>query len=295
MKSVTPRFLTLALAALLSTSVAGHAQSGQQHPHEDRPARREVAAYYQANVLPVVRQQRQKLEAQLSAPDRAQLATYRSQLKDVKTRGKALRQSLHPAGTPAGTRPELTDAQRQQMQQLRTETRDIMQRVAQLAKQYEANIAQLAREVEPQKEKWAADMKAIVSKNATSEQQENTSHHGHRMHGDGQLRPYFRPVAFLLMEPGEAATTASSLGGTSFYPNPAGATSQLAFDVKKAGTVSVDLLDKNGSKLRTLVPAFQAEPGARTQQLDLHDLPAGTYFYKITTASGSETKRFVKE
>jgi hypothetical protein len=293
MESITPRFLTLALAALLSTSVATHAQSGQRH--EDRPARREVAAYYQANVLPVVRQQRQKLEAQLSGPDRAQLTTYRSQLKDVQARGKALRQSLHPAGTPAGTRPELADAQRQQMQQLRTETRDIMQRVAQLAKQYETNIAQLAREVEPQKEKWAADIKAIVSKNATPEQQENTSHHGHRMHGDGQMRPYFRPVAFLLMEPGGPVTTGSGIGSTSFYPNPAGATSQLAFDVKKAGTVSVDLLDKNGSKLRTLVPAFQAEPGARTQQLDLHDLPAGTYFYKITTPSGSETKRFVKE
>jgi hypothetical protein len=85
------------------------------------------------------------------------------------------------------------------------------------------------------------------------------------------------------------------VGNTSFYPNPAAAASQLEYDVKKAGPVTVDLLDSKGNTLRTVVSESHLEKGRRTEQLDLRDLPAGTYFYKITTKAGSETKRFVKE
>ena len=85
------------------------------------------------------------------------------------------------------------------------------------------------------------------------------------------------------------------MGNTSFYPNPAAPTSQLDYEVKKTGPVTIDLLDKDGNKLRTLVSEASQEKGPQTQQLDLHDVPAGTYFYKITTKSGTQTKRFVKE
>ena len=37
------------------------------------------------------------------------------------------------------------------------------------------------------------------------------------------------------------------------------------------------------------------ERGTHTQPLDLQGLPAGTSFYRITTKTGSETKRFVRE
>ena len=79
------------------------------------------------------------------------------------------------------------------------------------------------------------------------------------------------------------------------YPNPAAPTSQLEYEVKKAGPVTVDLLDKSGNSLRTLVSDASEEKGVHTQQLNLHDLPAGTYFYRITTQSGIQTKLFVKE
>ena len=79
------------------------------------------------------------------------------------------------------------------------------------------------------------------------------------------------------------------------YPNPVIAASQLDYEVKEAGPVIVDLLDKDGKKLRTLVAKPSAAKGAHTQQLDLQNLPAGTYFYKVTTKSGTQTKRFVKE
>jgi hypothetical protein len=139
-------------------------------------------------------------------------------------------------------------------------------------------------------------MHAIVSKNAPPEQRQSLAQAHGRRHGQHGLRHFFRPATFLLMEVNAGSAPAErELGSTSFYPNPATATSNLEYEVKKAGPVSIDLLDGNGNKLRSLVPESQQEKGAHKQQVDLHDLPAGTYFYRITTKSGAETKRFVKE
>ena len=102
---------------------------------------------------------------------------------------------------------------------------------------------------------------------------------------------------FLLLDPNAPADASGErgVGNSSFYPNPAAATTQLEYEVKKAGPVSVDLLDKDGNKLRTLLAETQQEKGSQHQSLDLSDLPAGTYFCKIVTRSGTQTKRFVKE
>ncbi|SFQ49909.1 T9SS type A sorting domain-containing protein [Hymenobacter arizonensis] len=296
MKRIAPYFLTLALLVLLVASATAESLSGGPHPRKHWPANPEITAYHRANIQPVLQQQRQKLEAQLDPADRTQLTAYRTQLKALREQGKALRQA--PATPPAdgSNRPALTDVQREQRQQLHSQTKGIMLNVAQLAQKYEVPIQQLAKEVEPQKEKWAADLKALATKNATPEQQERMAAHGGRMRHHGAHR-FFAPARFLLMDPNAptAATSERNLGGTSFYPNPATATSQLDYDVKKAGPVTVELLDSKGNKLRTLVATTEQEKGPHTQQLDLRDLPAGTYFYKIITKAGSETKRFVKE
>ncbi|MDO7854289.1 T9SS type A sorting domain-containing protein [Hymenobacter convexus] len=294
MKTPSLKPLGLALFLLLSASVAGVARGGQ-HPHPgDRPGGREVKAYVEANVQPVLLQQRQKLELQLAADDRAQLAAYRTQLKALREKGQALHQALMPAAAPQGERPTLTEAQREQFYQLHKETREIMMNVAQMAQKYSTTLTKLAEELQPQKEKWATDIKAIAMKNATPEQQEHMAKFGGHMHGFGERHRALRPVAFLLMEP-KAENAERSLGATSFYPNPVAATSQFDYELKKAGSVTVNLLDKNGNQLRTLVSETNAEKGAHTQQFNLGDLPAGTYYYQIITNGSKETKRFVKE
>ena len=295
MKSNVFKTSALLLCVVLSATLVGMARGGRHHG-PDGPGRRQVKAYFQANILPVLQQQRQKLEPQLTEADRAQLATYRTQLSALKEQGQALRHRINPGGEVPATRPILSEAQREQAHELRARAREIMESVAQIAQQYESPINQLTQEVQPQKEKWATDIKAIIVKNAPPEQQRKAAFDDHRR-GPGQLHRYFKPAMFLLLNP--TATTATSpersIGNTSFYPNPAAPTTQLDYEVKKAGPLTVDLLDKNGNTLRTLVSEPQAEQGPHTQPLNLSDLPAGTYFYKITTKSGSETKRFVKE
>ncbi|MFD2720854.1 T9SS type A sorting domain-containing protein [Hymenobacter monticola] len=294
MKTPSLKLRGLLLLILLSTTVASQAHGGR-HPHEGRPGGREVKAYVEASVLPVLRQQRQKLEAQLAADDRAQLATYRAQLQALKEKGQVLRQSLLSADAPQGRFPEMTDAQRNQFYLLHRETRAIMTNVAQMAQKYEANITKLTEEVQPQREKWTADMKAIVTKNATPEQREHLAKFAGHMHGFGEMHRFFRPVQFLLMEPAAVEKAERTLVATSFYPNPTTATSQLEYEMKKAGPVTVNLLDKNGNQLRTLLNERNAEKGPHTQQLNLSDLPADTYYYQIVTNGAKETKRFVKE
>jgi hypothetical protein len=296
MKLITPKFLSLLLFAVFAVALTGMARSGRHRQGEERPIRREIKAYFQRNVLPVLQQQRQKLEPQLTAADRTQLAAYRVQLREVKARGKGLRQSLRPAGQPYSIRPTLTATQQQQVYQLRSEARGVMLNVAQIAQKYDTAIEQLNQEVQPQKTQWTADIRTIVAKNATPEHQQTRASLQERKHERG-LRQLFKPAVFLLMDPNAPAGSPAERGPgtTAFYPNPTAATSQLEYDVKKAGPVTIDLLDKDGNKLRTLAAAASEEKGQHTQHLDLHDLPAGTYYYKITTKRGTKTERFVKE
>ena len=297
MKSNALKILALLLLVIMSATVVGVARGGRHRQHEDRPMRREIRAYFQANVLPVLQQQRQKLEPQLTAEDRTQLATYRTQLKALKEQGQTLRRSVMPEGTAVpATRSTLTEAQQKQAHDLRFQARGIMLNVAQMAQKYDGTITQLTQEVAPQKEKWTTDIKAIVAKNTTPEQQQKIAAFRGWMHERGGLRRFFKPAMFLLLDSNAAANQAApGVGNTSLYPNPAAPTSQLDYDVRKTGPVTIDLLDKDGNKLRTLVSAASQEKGPQTQQLDLHDVPAGTYFYKIITKGGTQTKRFVKE
>lgn len=290
MKAIT---LALALSLLLGGSAV---QAQNTQARQGAPARKELREYYQQNVLPVVRQQRQKLEAQLTTSDKAQLTLYRAQLKETRQKAKALRQSFRPAGTPAGTRPELTDAQKQQLQQLRTETKAILQNVSQLAQKYEGDIAKLAQEVQPQKEKWQADTKAILARTATPEQQAKAGKGKHQRHAGG-MRRYFQPTSFLLLNPNAPTQTPTPTerGSVGVYPNPSVSTNQLEYEVKKAGPVTVELLDGRGNTLRTVAQEPKVEKGSHTLSVNVADLPVGTYYFKITTRSGAETKRFVKE
>ncbi|GAA4373947.1 T9SS type A sorting domain-containing protein [Hymenobacter koreensis] len=276
--------------------------NGHGRGHGKNP---ELRAYVQQNVLPVVRQQRQKLEAQLSAADKTQLAGYRAQLKAVREKKKAFHQSLRPAGTPQGEkgqRPELTDAQQQQMQQFHSEQRAIMLNVAQLAQKYAAPIQQLAAEVQPQRTQWAADMQALAQKNATPEQKQKMAQWqnkaGKHRGGHGGVRKFFAPTRFLLMDPTapieSKAASADRGGRAALYPNPAFGAQRLEYEVKKEGNVKVELLNEQGKTLRTLQDG-KLNKGPQSLEVNLSDLPRGTYYYKISGKDLKETRRFAKE
>lgn len=282
---------TFTLACLLFlTAPALHAQTSS--PSGPAASRTELHTYFQQRVLPVVRQQRQKLEAQLTTSDKAQLVLYRAQLQETHQKSQALRQALRPA-TP-GSRPELTEAQRQQVQQLREETKAIRQQVSQLAQKYEADIARLAQQVQPQREQWATDTKVLRDQMAAAQPGASTRKAGRHPRLEGARR-YFQPATFLLLDPNAPVPGPAVGAGVQVYPNPSTTTTQLEYEVKKAGPVTVELLDGRGNTLRTVAQDARQDKGRHTLAVSVADLPLGTYYYKITTRTGAETKRFLKE
>jgi hypothetical protein len=281
MKTTSLKIVAVSLLLLLAAGT--EARPSWQGP--GNPTRPETKVYIQQNVLPVLRQQRQKLEPQLSAPDRTQLANYRSQLQALRQQARTFRHATE--SVPGETRrPELTPAQQQQRQELRAATRAVLLNVAQLAQKYEAAISQLTQELEPQHAKWASDLAAIRAQPtpAPTTGQRYSSPAGRLL----------RPVRFLLLDP-TAPAQPQPRAAASLYPNPATAASQLTYEVQKPGPVTIELLDGRGITLRTVAEVSRQEKGSHILPIDLSTLPAGTYFYKISTRTGAETRRFVKE
>ncbi|MBT9394322.1 T9SS type A sorting domain-containing protein [Hymenobacter sp. NST-14] len=285
----------LAGGLLLSDTPATFAQTAPGPATADaRPAHREARAYVQQHVLPAVREQRRQLESRLTSADRAQLAIYRTQLREVREKAHALRQAGRPAASTAatpGARPALSEAQQQQLQQLRTETKSILANVQALAQKYTPDINRLTQALKPRQEKWATDLRAIGAKG----QAETAARPGRHHRRGGPLERLLRPAAFLLLDPNAPAPAPKARAGSQVYPNPASATTQLAYEVTKAGAVTVELLDGRGNTLRTVARDDRQDKGPHTLAVDVADLPAGIYFFKITTRAGVETRRFVKE
>lgn len=298
----------------LSALVGGMAlPAGAQPGHPHGPAaelRKEEREYVKTKVVPALHQQRQQLEQELAPADRTQLATYRAQLKSLAKRELALHQAAwaaRPAAPDSARHHRSHPAPTPEMQAARTERREIMQQVDQLAQKYQANIARIAAELKPQQTQWAADLRAIRQKNQPVERaalapapggdaaaalKYQSPRFGHGLR-DAYLLP--RPAAFLLLDPGAAELPELASVATSLYPNPVAPISQLQYELKQAGPVTVQVLDKNGNALRTVLQAASQTAGPHTEALNLGDLPSGTYFYQVKTTAGIETKRFIKE
>lgn len=278
-------YLKIVAASLFLLLLAAHMEASPRQQGPGSPIRTESKAYIQQNILPVVRQQRQKLETKLSAADRTQLARYRTELQTLRQQAHTLRQAARPAA--GATRPALTAAQLEKRQQLRTATKSVLLSVSQLAQKYEADISNLTQQLQPQQQQWLTDLAAIRARHA------DTATLGHRRRG-GMSSHLLRPVRFLLLDPTAPARPQPD-AAASLYPNPATAASQLTYVVQKSGPVTIELLDGRGNTLGTIAPESHQEKGPHTLSINLSELSAGTYFYKISTRTGAETQRFIKE
>lgn len=268
---ISSRYFTLLTAVLLLTTAPNLARG-----HEALPAGpAEVTAYYQRTMLPVLQQQRRKLEPLLSAEDKKQLAACR-QLRvlpaDSQAAGPAIQFQTVPAA-PVRLRPEAQQA------------------VARLALKYEAPIARLLNELAPQRAQWQADINAL--------QRPGTAPDSLAQHPVGPAQPdavaeLLRPEQFLLLPPA-AEVSAMPVTTPVVFPNPSLGSNQLEYSVEKTGPVTVELLDGRGTTLRTLVQQEQQAKGPHTLGIPLGELAPGTYYYKITTRTGAEIQRFLKQ
>jgi len=76
------------------------------------------------------------------------------------------------------------------------------------------------------------------------------------------------------------------------FPNPFNPTTSIRYGVPRSSHVALTVFDIVGSQIRTLVNEVQS-PGQYTVTFDGRDLASGVYFYRLTSGSFSETKKFV--
>ena len=76
------------------------------------------------------------------------------------------------------------------------------------------------------------------------------------------------------------------------YPNPARDETTISYEVNSVLQVKLALLDVKGNLVRNIIEEQQT-PGRHDIRLDLTDLKAGVYFYRLETGVINETKKLV--
>ena len=76
------------------------------------------------------------------------------------------------------------------------------------------------------------------------------------------------------------------------FPNPAQEKTTIHFKVNSAYHVNIDLFTNSGKKIKAIVDGIY-DPGEHMVQVNLTDLPAGTYVYQMRTGFYKEAKKLV--
>ncbi len=85
---------------------------------------------------------------------------------------------------------------------------------------------------------------------------------------------------------------AEQIQSLSVAPNPTEGAAKLSFELKKAGTVSVRVLDVTGREVAVVTKAVKLAAGTQVIQLPA-SLNAGLYLASVTTDNGTQSVRFV--
>lgn len=272
-----------------------------------------LKAYHAENIAPVMRAQRQKLEANLSAEDRATIAQLREEKATAAAEMKARKEAFKAQREQAreeNTRPD-REARKIQMAErreaLRTERQAFKAQLDPLLAKYDTEITALLEEIADQRNQWDADRKAIHEQYAPEDgdrpapRQRRGKARSQRPHGpDRAQRPDEKQMSkarFLLLDPAATpqpdATPEAELNRLDLYPNPsASGETTVTLRMLQPGPARVELRTENGRVLRVIADSkFTA--GEHTLSLTTQGLRPGVYYLSLSDAAGTRTERLV--
>jgi hypothetical protein len=76
------------------------------------------------------------------------------------------------------------------------------------------------------------------------------------------------------------------------YPNPFNPVTQISYEIPSEGSISLDLFDIRGVKIKSLVDGVKSA-GSHTFTLDASELASGVYFYSMTSNGSSQTRKLI--
>ncbi len=255
---------------------------------------RQVRAYVEENILPVMADRRLQFDEELSYEEKQKVAELRERMEVFRAEGRAFRKERKTGGS--GERPQLTAEDRAKIYARKKELRQIETAAYEIIDAHEEYFQALHESLEPEIAVWKADIKATVGTEGPHRRKGPHGHGGnfHGAHAHHKLHDWASPVRFLLMDPENPQLPGDEFRESRLYPNPAQHAQTLELILQKGGNVKVDLYDNQGNYIKTL---FNNELSKGKQQLNLNlgELPKAQYLYKISTPDGSQTQRVVVE
>ena len=304
-----------------------HGQGG--HGHMGEFHRKGQKGGIHAELQPIMLRQRAKLESQLSVQDKAELEGLRTRMAESKVQNQAFHKEMRELRK---TDAKPTEAQMAQKKAMHEANRAMKAEVLTIAQRYDAQIKALHEEVKPEveaimaKHEGKCEGKGNGNQGADGKQDKcekggskcekggegkcekggakcegkggrppggHGPHQGDQAgrHHDGML------VHFMLLDPNATGQSAESRVGNrkgktmKVFPNPSSGSNTLEYELEKAANVKVELLAINGQVLRVLDEG-QKDAGTQELKVNLLDLAAGIYFYRISGDIETQQRRF---
>lgn len=259
----------------------------QEGAQQRKQMHEEMKAYRESKILPVLQQQRARLEEKLSDTDKATLQSIREEHKAARdTREEISKEERRTTRKD----PEAYKAQREQLHQL--------------VDKYDAEITTLLDELQDERKDWHKDMEKIaesyrpkdraqprrrghmkaqgLDKGPKKDVSDRRMHRRHRHH-DGMLGK----AGFLLLEPASLAdqSPAAATAELQVFPNPSRAENTVQLRISQAGQYRLELFDREGKMLQLIADAYR-QAGSYQETLTIGDLAAGTYYVRLSGPGG---------
>ena len=113
------------------------------------------------NVLPVIKEQRAKLEKDISAEDKTQLSAFRIERKENR---QIIKEGRKKKKESKKSDSELSQAEKEALWIAEGKQKDLISKVKGLAKTYKDEIKTLSDEIGTQRTTWENDLKAMREK-----------------------------------------------------------------------------------------------------------------------------------
>jgi len=308
----------LATAVLVMAFAFGNTDKGKH-----KEMRKEMRQYTDASIMPTIKAERLKFDSELTDEEKQAITEVRASLKNQKEEQKTFHKEMR-ALKEAGNEP--SEEQKTQMRAFREQQKALFEKIRPIAQAHSEYLKNFHESLKPQAEVWKGELETIRKKYISDEEMEEMKEerkskmeehrkempegaarpargeHGkaHRgAHGKkDELHKLLNPVKFLLLDPTAKGRGNDMEGeeemGVNVYPNPVAYISQIELELPKSGQVQIDLLDRQGNLVKTILNERKAK-GKHTIEVSTADLPANIYYYKVITENGGETKKFIKQ
>ncbi len=269
----------------------------QEFGQERKAARSEMGEYRSENIQPVILEQRAKLEAKISAQDKALIATLRAQKPERPKRLERPSMEERKAAKEAfEARKEEREAHREQLKAL-VET-------------YESDIDALFAEIQPQIEEWKNDMKEIAEEHRPERREKRTEGESARKGKKGKAgkkgkrgrrgekgeASMMSKGAFLLLDPNapitEEAAAPQAITEIRVFPNPTFNQNTLSYTIKEAGHLRIELHNESGRLIEVLFDGSK-DKGTYQLEVDMSKLRNGVYYYTVQDQGGLQSHKVV--